>query len=283
VAAVRVVRLDSPGFMASRSRKIIVRSLLGSVLVLLVAGLSLVYLVRRTPAWFAKIEMTEAQALDEINNTQSQFIGLQNFMDGASTQPTESTFTFTITESQIHAFYVQRSGDTDTTKLIASKVQDPQVRMRDGQFILAGRVPGIESVVNARFAFEKKPDGSGGVFKLTGIYGGSLPMPDGLIAGQRDFVIRALDGEVSRRRSDVKTNPPDETTLKLLTAINAIDLLNGKPVESTVILRKGGIGGSFDYARVIDAKFDDGKAVLTFRLANEKEIAEVVQRVKKGN
>lgn len=280
VAILPTGRIDSPDLMASRRRKIIVRTLLGALLLVVAAALLLVYLVRRTPEWFAKIEMSEAQALDEINVASKQLIGLQNFVDGSATQPADATFTFTITESQLHAFYVQRSGDTDTTKLIASKVEDPQVRMRNGQFILAGRVPGIESVVNARFVFEKNADGSGGQFKLAGIYGGSLPMPDSIIAGQRDFVVRALDGEVARRRSGVATDPPDETTMKVLTAINTIDLLNGKSVDSTVILKRGVTNG-FSYARVLDATFSDGKAVLTFRMAHEKEIARVVERVKK--
>ncbi len=278
---VRVVRLDFLHFMASRSRKIIVRSLLGSVLVLLAAALLLVYLVRRTPAWFAKIEMSEEQRKTEWNDAYNALTNLNNTVDNAATQPSESTFTLEITEAQLHALYLTHAEQTDTTKLIASKVEEPQVRMREGKLILAGRVPGVESVVSARFTFAKRPDGSGGVFKLAGIYGGSLPMPEAFIAGQRDFVVRALDGEVSRRRSGLKTDPPDDEMFKVLTAMNAIELLKGNPVDSTVVLRRGTNG--YSYARVIDAQFEDGRAVLTFRLANEKEIAEVVERVREGS
>jgi hypothetical protein len=279
VATAPVTRLDSAALMASRRRKIILRTLLGVFVLLLATALLLFYLVRRTPEWFARVQMTDAQRLDEFNVAANQIIELSNQVDQAATKPSDSTFTLTLTESQLHAYYLTHAERTDATKLLASKVEDPQIRLRGEQLILAGRVPGIESVVNARIVFEKQTDGQGGVFKLAGLYGGSLPLPDALIAGQREIALRAIDSEVARNRSSVGLNPPDEKTFLVLAGMNTVDLMNGKPIESTFILKRGA-GNGFSYVRLLDAHFDDGKAVLTFRLANDQEIAKLVQKLK---
>ncbi|MFT3785324.1 MAG: hypothetical protein QM770_04050 [Tepidisphaeraceae bacterium] len=267
----------------SRRRKIVLKVLISIVAAILIVIGSLYFLLMRTPVWFKPITMTEQERGDYFTQATKQLFDLANSVDKAavSTRPSDSTFTLTLTEPQVHAYYESITQRSDVARMIDSKVKDSQIRLRDGQIIVAGRVPGIDSVVSARFSIDTQSDKKGPVFRLDGIYGGSLPLPDSVFAAQKEAALRAIDSEVNRLRGQMKLDPPDDKALQVLTATNMVDLLNGKPVDSLVILKRGASAGQ-SYARVIDAKINDGTATLTFRLATEAEIAALKKRLTTG-
>lgn len=257
---------------------------LASLLVLLLVTAGILYwLIRTDPSFYKPIVISPEQRVELLNQTSQKLSQLNNDVGRASTQTGPATFTLEVTEEELFVLFDDQARQTDTGRMITEKVHDLQFRLRDGHLIIAGKVPGIDTVLSIYFTLDKGPDGNT-VFKPNGIYSGQLPVPDATLQSAREVGLRAVDSELVRLRDVARTAPPDDRAVRVLTAMNFIDLLSGKTTDAVVLLPTltGPASVEFRYCRVLSASIKDGKATVTFRIATPEEAAATARRIKTG-
>jgi hypothetical protein len=269
---------------AGRFRKLVVRLLLGVVLLLTLSALLLLYLVKRDPDWFKEIALTTQQVDTHSKSLEDKMTVLANEVDqtsvGVSSAP--QLLKLSITEDELNAMYAKWSKWNNTAEFITKKVSDPQIRLRDGELIAAGRLQGFSTVLSVHFAAVK--DDAGTIrFRMNGMRSGALPLPEASIAGQKESLIRTVDSEVSRMRPEIVLDPPNKQAMQVLAGSAIVQLFRGKEVDGLVLLKRGGLPVDLTaVARLIDIQIDDGKADLTFRLASPDEVKKLEADLKRG-
>jgi hypothetical protein len=239
------------------------------VMIVIIAGGA--YLLRRVPAWYARVDLTPERRAELAQHAENQLIRLHeyaaaqltggNTTNAAALAPIEVTFS----QEEVNSLIEKWGGRNGWQSSYTSIVKDPAIIFQKDRIILAGLSQEMGTVVSLHFA--PSIDNKGVMhINLMRVLGGNLPMPESVYGGYRDRMLAGLQRKIIGWRNGAVLRPDGSTNDKAVVVNFAhlfIAAMTSQPTDAVLFLPISSSNGASVPVKVTKIDVADGTLTMT--------------------
>ena len=206
--------------------------------------------------------------------------------NGGATPTTRAAGSFVVEFSQdeINALFEKWSVLYGWGEKYREFVEEPEIVLRDGRLILAGKVRSFGAVLSVQFS--PSMDNAGQLrLELAEVAGGRLPLPDAMWRSYRSSIESALRRRMSAWRAQAKIDASGAANAPAMDATMAqlfFHTMRNEPADPVLFLPLAE-GGDSVPVKLRGVQVDDGKLSLAVVPMTTQERRSLLERIRGGS
>ena len=273
----------------------------GIVVIALALSVVVLAMFRASPEWYGADAASPVERERLAHAAENKLIRAQNWAQelradevrlaranerGATIPATRAadSMILSLSQHEMNALFDKWSVIYGWKQKYARYLEDPQVILRQGRLIVAGKMKELGSIVS--FQFQPHIDASGHLrLDLLKVTGGKLPLPASFWTPWRDRMTAKTIEELPRWRRQARIEPTGAANVWAMAATMGtllLDIARQQPGEPVLFLPLAEKSDSVP-VRVIDVAISDGELLLHVRPLTPAQRTELLHRIHNGD